>query len=280
MKMIDTLQQFIAKYYIDPILTDSGYNPVNTITWAIILGLSIFWVLKVLSRINVKIDDGFILAIIPYIIFGSSLRVIEDAGAIQPPFSYLLITPIIYGVIFAITISLMMLTRYAAPKFNVRDWRVLFGAIGAVLVIANFAVLLGVEDIVRPGIFLFIVGAGTGLALIIYLISQRIGFSLVTNKLNFAIMWAHILDASSTYAGVDVIGTYHEKHVVPAYLIELTGTALVIYPLKLAIFFPVLWILDTEFKDDDALRNLVKLTILVLGFAPATRNTIRMVFGI
>jgi len=68
--------------------------------------------------------------------------------------------------------------------------------------------------------------------------------------------------------------------VVPAYLIELTGTALVMYPLKLAIFFPVLWILDTEFKDDDALRNLVKLTILVLGFAPATRNTIRMVFGI
>ncbi|MCK5661690.1 MAG: DUF63 family protein, partial [Methanosarcinales archaeon] len=207
-------------------------------------------------------------------------RVIEDAGAIQAPLSYLLITPIIYGVIFAITVLVMMLTKFAAPKLNVRDWRVLFGGTGVTLVLVNFAVLLSVEDIVLPKIFLFIVGAGTGLALVIYIISQRIGFSLVTNKLNFAIMWAHLLDASSTYAGLDVIGTYHEKHVVPAYLIELTGTALVMYPLKLAIFFPVLWILDSEFKDDDALRNLVKLTILVLGFAPATRNTLRMVLGI
>src|SRR5665648_981891 len=153
----------------------------------------------------------------------------------------------------------MMLTKLVSPRFNVRDWRVLFGGIGVVLVLFNFAVLLSVEDIVLPNIFLFIVGAGTGLALLIYLISQRIGFSLVTNKLNFTIMWAHLLDASSTYAGLDVIGTYHEKHVIPAYLIELTGTALVMYPLKLAMFFPVLWILDTEFKDDDALRNLCLL---------------------
>lgn len=62
---------------------DSGYTPVNTITWAIILGLSIFWVVKLLDKINVKIDDGFVLAVVPFIIFGSSLRVVEDAGAIQ-----------------------------------------------------------------------------------------------------------------------------------------------------------------------------------------------------
>jgi len=278
--MLDIIQQFIYKYYINPIIYDTGYNPVNTITWAIVLGLSIFWVLKVLDKVNVKIDDKFILAVVPYIIFGSSLRVIEDAGAIQAPLSYLLITPIIYGVIFAITVSLMMLTKLVSSGLQVRDWRVLFGGIGVVLVLFNFAVLLSVEDIVLPKIFLFIIGAGTGLTLLIYIISQRIGFSLVTNKLNAAILWAHLLDASSTYAGLDIIGTYHEKHVVPAYLIELTGTALVMYPLKLAIFFPVLWILDTEFKDDDALRNLVKLTILVLGFAPATRNTLRMVLGI
>jgi len=91
-----------------------------------------------------------------------------------------------------------------------------------------------------------------------------------------------MLDASSTFIGVDMLG-YYEKHVLPSYLIDLTGTALVMYPLKLAIFIPVLYILDTNFNEDEESRNLrtfVKLVILVLGLSPACRNTIRMVFGI
>jgi uncharacterized membrane protein len=91
-----------------------------------------------------------------------------------------------------------------------------------------------------------------------------------------------MLDASSTFIGVDMLG-YYEKHVLPSYLIDLTGTAFVMYPLKLVIFIPVLYILDNNFNEDEESRNLrtfVKLVILVLGLSPACRNTIRMVFGI
>ena len=91
-----------------------------------------------------------------------------------------------------------------------------------------------------------------------------------------------MLDASSTFFGVDFLG-YYEKHVVPSFLIDLTGTASIMFPLKLIIFIPVIYILDTQFDDDDEsrrLRELVKLTIIVLGLAPATRNTVRMVLGI
>ena len=55
------------------------------------------------------------------------------------------------------------------------------------------------------------------------------------------------------------------------------------YPLKLAIFIPVLYIIDTNFNEDDESRNLkifVKMVILILGLSPACRNTIRMAFGI
>ena len=48
---------------------------------------------------------------------------------------------------------------------------------------------------------------------------------------------------------------YFEKHVVPSYLIELTGTALVMYPLKLIIFIGVLYMLDTQFEDDERSRT-------------------------
>ena len=36
------------------------------------------------------------------------------------------------------------------------------------------------------------------------------------------IIYAHMLDASSTYLGVDWF-FYHEKHVLPTYLIDLAG---------------------------------------------------------
>jgi uncharacterized membrane protein len=90
------------------------------------------------------------------------------------------------------------------------------------------------------------------------------------------------MDASSTYVGVDKLG-YYEKHVLPSYLIKLTGTALVMYPLKLIIFIGVLYLLDTQFEDDERSRNmkmLIKMVILVLGLSPAVRNTIRMTLGI
>ncbi|KAF5409966.1 MAG: hypothetical protein C5S43_05585 [Candidatus Methanocomedens sp.] len=123
---------------------------------------------------------------------------------------------------------------------------------------------------------------GTALVALVYLVARRTGYSMFTQRINITILLAHMLDASSTFFGVDFLG-YYEKHVVPSFLIDLTGTASIMFPLKLIIFIPVIYILDTQFDDDDEskrLRDLVKLTIIVLGLAPATRNTVRMVLGI
>jgi uncharacterized membrane protein len=60
----------------------------------------------------------------------------------------------------------------------------------------------------------------------------------------------------------------------------LTGTALVMYPLKLMILIPVLALIDDALKDDPSLKNLTKLALLTLGLAPALRNTIRLTLGI
>jgi uncharacterized membrane protein len=88
-----------------------------------------------------------------------------------------------------------------------------------------------------------------------------------------------MLDASSTYVGVDWFD-YTEKHVLPTFLIDLAGTALVMYPLKLLILIPVLVLIDDALRDDPSLKNLTKLALLTLGLAPALRNTIRLTLGI
>lgn len=279
---IDNILQFINNYYLNPIQNDSGYNPINTITWALILGACIFGVIKLLNRLNIKVDEKFILSVLPFVLAGSSLRVIEDAGVFREPLSYLFITPNIYFVVFVATVICLLVSRWLQSAGRVKDFHMAFAGLGVIWFLVNIAVLVHVEDISRPYVPIIVLVAGTLITLAAYWIAKYSGSELLSNKLNSTILWAHLADASSTIVGVDLLG-YYEKHVVPAYLIDLAGTAVVMYPLKLMIFIPVLYLLDSQFNENEESRNLrtfVKMVIIILGLSPAVRNTIRMTFGI
>jgi uncharacterized membrane protein len=83
------LAAFVQKYYIDPIVYDTSYNPVDTITWAIILGLFIIGLIKLLRRWDILMDERLLLSTLPYVLAGSSLRVIEDGNLVAAPWRYL-----------------------------------------------------------------------------------------------------------------------------------------------------------------------------------------------
>ncbi|WP_462271823.1 DUF63 family protein [Methanohalophilus sp.] len=278
----DKILQFVNKYYIEPIIYDSGYNPVNTLTWALILGACVFGVIKLLDRMKVEVDERFIFSIIPFILAGSSLRVLEDANVFSAPLKYLFITPNIYFVVFVVTLACLVVSKKLYDLDIVGDWKKTFAAAGGLWFLSNLYALLYFEDIVRPDALVLILVIGTLVAFSIYGLARWQGIGLITDRLNFTILWVHLMDASSTFIGIDMLG-YYEKHVVPAYLIDLTGTALVMYPLKLAIFIPVIYVLDSQFNDSEesiSLRTFVKMVIIVLGLSPATRNTLRMALGI
>jgi len=221
---------------------------------------------KFLPRIHVKFDDYFIIASVPYIIFGSLLRVLENTGTIEPPIRYLFITPIVYAVTLSIAILLLLLTKAIAPKLNIPDWRVLFGSMGIILSMSSFALLFSVRDMVHPEIFLWILGLGTVLSLIIYGIGRFFDIPLVTNWLNALIIWAHLLNTLSIYIWLDSI--FHNATIFHK---EYKWTYFVL---------PLLWILDAKFRNQDSLRNILKLSLLFIGLTFATRNTLRLVFGI
>jgi len=94
---------------------------------------------------------------------------------------------------------------------------------------------------------------------------------------------AHFLDGAATFRGLDTYG-YSEKHVIPSLLIDLTGTAAVMLPLKLAVVSAVVYLLDIEYRNDLAespnLGWLVKVAILVLGLAPGMRDMLRLAMGV
>ncbi len=279
MDLLDNIQQFIYKYYVYPVVYDQPYNIVNTITYALILGLAILGILKLLEQLEVEINEGFILAVSPYILAGSSLRVIEDAGIVQPPFSYFLITPLIYILVFIVCFtSLFASVRLKSAGLISNPLRG-FAAIGLIWVMLNIAILFSTQPLVHAWVFFAVFGIGIGLSALVYLAGRYLNFNFLTANVNMAIIIAHLCDASSTYVGMDFLG-YIEQHVVPTFLIGIAGTAIIMIPLKLLLFIPTLYAVDKYMEDSKSLANLMKLAMLIIGFAPALRNSLRMMFAI
>jgi uncharacterized membrane protein len=255
---------------VDPIVNDTGYNIVNTLTWAMVLVLcvSILHSLNVFKRLGVTINRHLIIGVVCYVLFGSSLRVLKDAEIFTPPLQYIFVTPIIYFVVFAVTMAALILSiciykeRYYVP----------FAAIGLGLTSVNIGVLLWSEGIVHPKEALLIVALAVLITASIYIGAGFAKIEFLRGRFNIAILGAHLLVA------IDVLTGYSGKHVVENYLIELTGTGAVMYPLKLLLLIPMLYLIDREFNEIE-LRDLLKLVVLVLGLAPGCRNTILILFG-
>ena len=272
--MLDTIQRAIEKYYIDPIIYDTGFNPFSRIILLIILLFSFLIVLKFLSRIDVKVDNSFIIAVVPYIIFGSTLRVLEDTGTIHPPLNFLLISPIFYELILVITVLFIVFAKVLAPKLNIHDWRILFSGIGIVLTLFNIALLLSIQDVMHPEAFLMIFSLGGVLSLVTYAIGRYFSISVITDKLNAIIIFSFLLKASSTYIGVEFFGYYLKSLTTNIHLslISLIPTLIIV------LLF--LWFIDIKLKNNDVLRNIIKLFMLFVWMTPAIRGTIRIVLGL
>lgn len=271
--------QFIDKYYIHPIVSSGeGYNPVNTITYAIILGISLFVILKVMHILKIKLDERFVVSTAPFILLGASLRVIQDVGLLQPPFSYLFITPMVYVLAFVITATVLLACIMLERKGVIKDYAKPYfwaGVTGIGIVLALLLMKQLSSTWWAPIVIVLLASITTGT---VYLAARRFKWNFLTSRLNVAILGAHMFDASSTFTAIDIIGGFEEKHVVPDFFIDSTETAAVMFLLKLAVFLPVIYLIEKYFKDDPQLYYAIKFVLLVLGFGPGIRNTLALAF--
>jgi uncharacterized membrane protein len=261
----------IEEYFINPIKYNTGYNVVNTLTYAIILGIAAIFVFRILKRLGIKYDNAFFRALIPYMIFGSFTRALTDAGIY--PRTYLTVTPGIYVLTFVITFSSLLITHRL-----LKDWRRYFLYFGWGLVCLDFLILLSNLDriILTTEPLRYFIPALFIAESFIYLLTRRV--ELI--KKNSYLFYAHFYDASTTFVGVDFMG-YWEQHVLPRYLINLTGTAAVMYLLKFVVLLIALWLMDEieEGEADIEMMNFIRTVIFILGFAPGTRNLLRMLMS-
>lgn len=284
------ISDFIYKYYIDPIKYGNAYNIVDTLTYAIILVIGVYLLYRWLSSstylagTGFRFDYQFILATVPYVILGGLVRVIEDTGMITSDWRYLLITPLIYFVLFFFTISMMFLSRYLTLKGITSTFNQFYAFAGTAAMIVASLVLLAWSQ-THNGIDLFILAiiplmAVTATAVVWGVMRYVLSWTYVNDPLYITLLFGQLLDASATSYGIDFHPSvqYVEQHVVGSALIGMTGTALVMFPLKLLVLFPAIYVMQIYRKEaNPAFWHLVLLAMIVVGFAPGVRDMVRMV---
>ena len=159
------ITEFITKYYIDPIRYGQPYNIVDTLTYAVILIIAVYLIYRWLNRTGFPVDGKFVLATIPFIVLGGLLRVVEDTGYITSDLHFLLITPLIFFVIFFITVAALLLSRTLERAGKIASYPVVYAGIGALgcMLSAAFLVWWGLTySQVSVSILLIILTLATG----------------------------------------------------------------------------------------------------------------------
>jgi len=284
------ISDFFYKYYIDPIKNGQAYNVVDTLTYAIILVIGVYLLYRwmssstYLAESGFKFDYRFILATVPYVILGGLVRVIEDTGMITSDWKYLLITPLIYFTLFFFVIGVMFFSRYLTIKGITTSFFQFYAFAGAAAVVIASIILLAWST-THHGVDLFILAiiplmGITATAIVWAVMKYALKWTYVSDPVYLTLLFGQLLDASATSYGIDLHPSvqYVEQHVVGSALIDMTGTAFVMFPLKLVVLFPAIYFMEMYRKEaNPAFWHLVLLAMIVVGFAPGVRDMVRMV---
>jgi len=284
------ISEFIYKYYIDPIRYGQPYNVVDTLTYALILVLGVYifyrWLMssRYLNRIRLTIDTPFILATLPYVVLGGLLRVVQDTGMITGNIQFLLVTPLIYFVLFFFTLGMIFLSRYLQAQGCIKNFLSAYAFLG-IMSVFTVALILAAWGITRTQIdltVLFVIPlmAVAATALVWAFMRYVLSWKYVNHPLYVTLIFSHMLDASATSYGIDMHPAlqYVEQHVVGSNLIAWTNTAFVMFPLKLVVLFPAIYVLEMYRPEADPdFWHLVLLAMIVVGLAPGIRDMTRMV---
>ena len=297
---------FINEYFLDPILSNGWFNPVNSITYGIILVVAVYFVFRLLKKMDIHIDRYFLCAILPFVLWGSSTRVLHDAayaGALAGGLGEFYSLPIFptpgsYMITFLLAL-LVLLFSLAIQKVAGRKeeggrrqglshskpscwrfpyWKTML-AIGIIMDIVNFALYPRI-DLIPMLMILGLTGLWSLLFLLLHKFSKTSKFQALKQIFtpeNSGLLSAHMLDASATYVALTFFG-YLEQHPLPRFLIGLTNPA-AMFLLKIVVLVPVLYIID-RYSEPGDFKNFLKIVILMLGLAPGLRDMIRLMVGV
>ncbi len=275
--VVAAVERFFVSNFIE-----AGYNWINTPVYGLVLGLAAFYlIIPLFKRLQADVDEWFAASLLGFIFFGGSARELVDQGyGVYPgyavyPANFWLVAPGIFVTMFAATMAVfafsLVLQRYAGIRYY---WPMVVVGWGAFAY--NGYLIVSHANQWWP---LMYVCGFFGLSLgVLWALMRLSRLAFLYNEYSYVVVAGHLLDASATFVGIDFMG-FSEKHVLPTALIDATGTAAVMYPLKFVFLLPALYVIDRDLADDAVARRLIKLVIFIIGAGPGIRDVTLTVLG-
>jgi uncharacterized membrane protein len=258
----------------------SGYTVFNTVAYTLILAIFVLAIIKMFKKLEID-PISIIYSIIPFIFLGSSTRALVDNGFY--PKTVFLITPGLYILVGLITIASFLFSIYLFNKMEI-DYRYTLVFLGLIFSLPNIILFSKLNFTAIIYVLITWIIASLIFMAIAFLVlyvknknSHNAIEKILQHKINFSILLAHLFDASTTYVAVEYFN-YSEQHVLPNAINQLFDTYLTLFPMKIIVIVAVLYIIDQYFEDQ-TVKNLLKLTVFVLGLAPGLRNILTMALG-
>lgn len=272
---------FINEFFSQRIAEHGMFNLVDTLTYgAIMLAVGFFVLYPVLDRRGVKFNLQFMLALLPYILFGSAFRIIEDMRMFpRSPspleFGYYTGTPGIWLLVGGFTIAALFAAMFLSKKSG-KDFYIIFAAIGSaacvpVLVFDFLHFVAWFEFMLIIAMVLAVTGAT-------YLVVERIKKGFFKNDLmNTLAVGSQALDGNATFVATQVMRC-GEQHPVSEMLLESTGFPAAFILVKVLLVLLIVYYVDKEIKSEN-LRGFIKMFIIILGAATGLRDLLTVGVG-
>lgn len=276
------MENLIYDYFIAPIWERSGYNMINTVTYAII-AIAFIYVIHRFMKGRIAVDENFVKSVLAFVLLGSTLRSVTDSvdnGVFQPitpihqfildsgiyDYGYLTVSPGIYIVTAAILLA-SMAVLYRMKRMD------LLGYVGLALWAPHFLLLLPFMGYALYAIPILILAA----------IPTYIAWRHFKDRIYSAVVAGQALDGAATFFIIDYFSSisgisYFEQHVVSSAIGALGNSFFFFYLVKVAIGFAAIYVLKGEKMDQEG-KYFIALILMIMGFAPGIRDILRMVLG-
>jgi uncharacterized membrane protein len=277
------MEKFIYEYFVEPILSRTGYNVVNTFVYAIIAIASVYALFVLFKTKGVRVDKNFILSALCFVLLGSTVRVVTDSidsGVFAPitpihslvlqshiyDYGFLTVTPGIYVVIAAVFLLSVFIARMFGRLGDL--WK-----IGLALWLPHFLLIL---PFAKYFSFAF-------LAILLAAVPWFAARFLLKDEIARLVVGAHALDGAATFVAIDIAPkfaplAYFEQHVFSRLVGIAGGSYLAFYLLKILISFAAAWVVLKENMEEEE-KNYIFLVLIIMGLAPGLRDLFRLAIG-
>lgn len=302
----------------DAFVATPGYTAVSEVGYMIVGLFFLVGVFLLLRRLHLGHNRNLFFGLVPFMLFGGVLRVVEDANNrlmedtvageafISYPENTLLISPVIYFTVFFITLGALLVSVALSRRDYVESYPRTLGIIGTVLFVVTFAGLV-IVSVLRdsvgfyPSFLVVTVGLASAIAYGIYWLADRFApeINSGTGYIGLVVLWSHAIDGVANVLASDwwdVFGLpfgYSPKHPANATIISITeavfpasvtgaiGSSWPFLLIKMVVALGIVWLFTDEFMDESPRYAIVLLmAIAAVGLGPGTRDMIRATFGI